>query len=259
MTEHASHSNGKDDPRSTGRDARYGGRGVSASASQSLDVASGGHRAAQPVADSGNEDIPDIVIRRLPVYVRTLKSLAGEGIHSVSSETLASMIGVTAAQIRRDLSYFGKFGKQGKGYDIVHLSGAIERILKLDRQWPMVLVGMGRLGHAIATYRGFSRSSFAIAGLFDGDPEKVGKRVNDLTIRPVADVVGVMREQGIRVGIIATPRIQAQEAANLLVEGGAEAILNYAPVILRVPDNVTVREIDPVSALQSMTYYIDHE
>lgn len=204
-------------------------------------------------------EIPDIVIRRLPIYVRTLKGLTEQGTHSVSSEELAGLIGVTAAQIRRDLSYFGKFGKQGKGYDIAYLSAAIERILKLDRQWPMVLVGMGRLGHAIASYRGFSRSSFAIEGLFDHDPEKVGERVNDLVIRPLEDVVDVMHEQGIRVGIIATPRVQAQEAADLLVRGGAEAILNYAPVILRVPDNVIVREIDPVSALQSMTYYIDND
>jgi redox-sensing transcriptional repressor len=258
MTDHASRSNGKNNLRSSGDDTRYGGS-VGASGSQSIEASPGGLRAAQPVIEAGSEDIPDIVIRRLPIYVRTLKSLTDDGIHSVSSEALASMIGVTAAQIRRDLSYFGKFGKQGKGYDIAYLSGAIEHILKLDRQWPMVLVGMGRLGHAIASYRGFSRSSFTIVGLFDSDEDKVGGRVNEFLIQPISDVVDVMRDQGIRVGIIATPRVEAQEAADLLVEGGAEAILNYAPVILRVPENVTVREIDPVSALQSMTYYIGHE
>jgi redox-sensing transcriptional repressor len=226
---------------------------------QSLESAPGALHAAHPAHEPGPDDIPDIVIRRLPIYVRTLKGLTDDGQRSVSSEELASLIGVTAAQIRRDLSYFGKFGKQGKGYDIAYLSGAIDRILKLDRQWPMVLVGMGRLGHAIASYRGFSRSSFAIEGLFDEDPAKIGEQVNDLVVQPISDVVETMRERGIRVGIIATPRVRAQEAADLLVEGGAEAILNYAPVILRVPDNVTVREIDPVSALQSMTYYIDHE
>jgi redox-sensing transcriptional repressor len=222
-------------------------------------VITNGSDELQAMYDGDQNDIPDIVIRRLPIYVRTLKGLTEQGTHSVSSEELASLIGVTAAQIRRDLSYFGKFGKQGKGYDISHLSGEIDRILKLDRQWPMVLVGMGKLGHAIANYRGFSRSSFTIAGLFDMDAEKVGERVNDLMIRPMSDVVEAMREEGIRVGIIATPRTQAQEAADLLVQGGAEAILNYAPVILRVPDHVTVREIDPVSALQSMTYYIDRD
>lgn len=225
---------------------------------QALESAPGALHAAHPGVEIGQDEIPDIVIRRLPIYVRTLKGLREDGKASVSSEELANLIGVTAAQIRRDLSYFGKFGKQGKGYDIAHLSNAIDRILKLDRQWPMVLVGMGRLGHAIASYRGFSRSSFAIEALFDEDPAKVGERVNELVVQPISEVVETMRARGIRVGIIATPRVKAQEAADLLVAGGAEAILNYAPVILRVPDNVTVREIDPVSALQSMTYYIEH-
>jgi redox-sensing transcriptional repressor len=231
----------------------------SARSTPSLESAPGALHAPHPGYDAGQEEIPDIVIRRLPIYVRTLKGLTDEGQKSVSSEQLANLIGVTAAQIRRDLSYFGKFGKQGKGYDIAHLANAIDRILKLDRQWPMVLVGMGRLGHAIASYRGFSRSSFTIAGLFDRDPEKIGEQINDLVVQPMDDVVETMREHGIRVGIIATPRTEAQAAAELLVAGGAEAILNYAPVILRVPDNVTVREIDPVSALQSMTYYIEHD
>jgi redox-sensing transcriptional repressor len=255
MTNHASPPDGKNERRSAQNALHYG----RAAASQSFESAPGTFHAAHQDMDTGQDDIPDIVIRRLPIYVRTLKGLTEEGTYSVSSEALASMIGVTAAQIRRDLSYFGKFGKQGKGYDIAYLSGAIDRILKLDRQWPMVLCGMGKLGHAIANYRGFSRSSFAIVGLFDSDPEKVGERVNDLDIRSMSEVVETMREHGIRVGIIATPRTEAQKTADLLIAGGAEAILNYAPVILRAPENVTVREIDPVSALQSMTYYIDRD
>lgn len=202
-------------------------------------------------------NIPDVVIRRLPIYVRTLLTLQERDQTSVSSEELARMIGVTAAQIRRDLSYFGKFGKQGKGYDIAYLRDTIEEILKLDRTWSMVLCGMGKLGHAIANYRGFRRSSFAIVGLFDADDAASGDEVNGIPIRPMRDLADTVREEGIRVGIIATPRKSAQETADLLVEGGVEAILNYAPVILRVPDHVTVREIDPVSALQSMTYYIN--
>lgn len=201
--------------------------------------------------------IPDVVIRRLPIYVRTLHSLLESGQNSVSSEELAGLIGVTAAQIRRDLSYFGKFGKQGKGYDIAYLCDTIEHILKLDRTWGMVVCGMGKLGHAIANYRGFVRSSFEISGLFDTDQSIVGERVNGIAIRPMSELVSAMREGGIRVGIIATPRKNAQETADLLVAGGVQAILNYAPVILKVPDNVTVREIDPVSALQSMSYYIE--
>lgn len=201
--------------------------------------------------------IPDVVIRRLPIYVRTLHLLLEKDETSVSSEELARLIGVTAAQIRRDLSYFGKFGKQGKGYDVAYLSITIERILKLDRTWGMVLCGMGKLGHAIANYRGFVRSSFEIVGLFDADDSAVGEMVNGHQIRPMADLVEAMQNDHIRVGIIATPRTHAQETADLLVAGGVQAILNYAPVILKVPDHVTVREIDPVGALQSMTYYID--
>ena len=203
-------------------------------------------------------DIPDIVIRRLPIYVRTLKSLCDRNVTSASSEQLAEMIGVTAAQIRRDLSYFGKFGKQGKGYDTEMLVGAISGILKLDRQWPVVLAGLGNLGRAIANYRGFSPSSFNIAALFDRNPAHVGQIVGDLEILPIEEIPAFMRDERIQIGIISTPKIHAQETADLLVAGGVQAILNYAPVILKVPESVTVREIDPVSALQSMTYYI-HE
>jgi redox-sensing transcriptional repressor len=202
-------------------------------------------------------DIPDIVIRRLPIYVRTLKSLCDRNVSSASSEQLAEMIGVTAAQIRRDLSYFGKFGKQGKGYDTQMLVHAISGILKLDRQWPVVLAGLGNLGRAIANYRGFSPSSFNIAALFDRNPAHIGQMVGDLEILPIDEIATVMRNEDIHIGIIATPKIHAQETADIMVAGGAQAILNYAPVILKVPEYVTVREIDPVSALQSMTYYIN--
>ena len=201
-------------------------------------------------------DIPDIVIRRLPIYVRTLRSLCEQEVASASSEQLAEMIGVTAAQIRRDLSYFGKFGKQGKGYDTRLLVEKISAILKLDRQWPVALAGLGNLGRAIANYRGFAPSSFMIAALFDRNPAHIGQHIGDLDIKPITDLATHMRDEGIRIGIIATPKIHAQETADLMVEGGVQAILNYAPVILKVPESITVREIDPVSALQSMTYYI---
>ena len=213
-------------------------------------------RAGAATLEEATAAIPDIVIRRLPIYVRTLKALADRDVASVSSEELAELIGVTAAQIRRDLSYFGKFGKQGKGYDTAFLGQAIGRILKLDRQWPVALAGMGKLGHAIANYRGFTPSSFTIVALFDRDPAKAGERVNELEIRPIEELAATIAREGIKIGIIATPKIHAQETAEMMVEGGVEAILNYAPVILKVPGHVIVREIDPVSALQSMTYYI---
>ena len=213
---------------------------------------------ANPGADPP-DPIPDIVIRRLPVYVRTLRALHERGIGSVSSDELAAHIGVTAAQIRRDLSYFGKFGKQGKGYDTGFLAGAIAAILRLDRQWEVALAGYGNLGRAIAHYRGFGPSSFTIGAIFDRNPAHLGQAVEGITILPYDRIPDVMAERGIRVGIVAVAAVAAQDIADRMIAGGARAILNYAPVVLKVPPGVTTREIDPVSALQSMTYYLDDE
>lgn len=200
--------------------------------------------------------IPDIVIRRLPIYVRTLRLLAESGTATVSSEELAAQIGVTAAQIRRDLSYFGRFGKQGKGYDVTTLVNEIERILNLDRQWDVALVGYGHLGRAIAAYRGF-RSSFRITAIFDHNPEYTGTVTPDgVQILPDSEITRVVRQMGIRMAIVAVPASAAQEVANALIEGGVTAILNYAPAVLHVPAGVWVREIDPTGAMQSMTYYL---
>ena len=207
---------------------------------------------------AGVEAIPDIVIRRLPVYVRTLRALTERGVESVSSDELADHIGVTAAQIRRDLSYFGKFGKQGKGYDTEFLAGAIAHILRLDRQWDVALVGFGNLGRAIAHYRGFS-PSFRIAAIFDLNDEHIGERVGEATVLGDDRITEVVAREGIRLGIIAVPAAAAQEVATRMVAGGVRSLLNYAPVVLRVPPTVTVREIDPVGAMQSMTYYLNDE
>jgi redox-sensing transcriptional repressor len=211
---------------------------------------------AQHARLNGHE-IPDIVIRRLPIYVRTLQRMDAAGVATVSSDELANAIGVTAAQIRRDLSYFGKFGKQGKGYEVANLVTEIQHILNLDRQWDVALVGFGHLGQAVAAYRGFEMSSFHITAIFDREPENIG-RITPAGVRimSAADITRVVRAQGIRMGIVAVPVSSAQDAANALIDGGVTAILNYAPVILRVPDNVWVREIDPTGAMQSMTYYL---
>lgn len=204
-----------------------------------------------------HHQIPDIVIRRLPIYVRTLKHIEATGTSTVSSDDLAGQIGVTAAQIRRDLSYFGKFGKQGKGYDVSTLVAEIQRILNLDRQWDVALIGFGHLGQAIAAYRGFEASSFRIAAIFDRNPERVGTVAESgVCVQAQADISRVVREMGIRMGIVAVPADAAQEVTDALIAGGVSAILNYAPVILRVPENVWIREVDPTSAMQSMTYYL---
>ena len=202
-------------------------------------------------------EIPDVVIRRLPIYVRTLQSLVEQTQSaSVSSDQLAEAIGVSGAQIRRDLSYFGRFGKQGKGYDAQRLVEEINRILRLDQTWDVALVGFGNLGRAIAQYGGFVPSTFRIACIFDRNEERIGQMVHDLTIQGDTQIAESVRELGIKIGIIAVPQASAQVVADALIEGGIEAILNYAPCHLRTPEAVTVRDVDPVGAMQSMTYYL---
>ncbi|HAX26003.1 MAG TPA: redox-sensing transcriptional repressor Rex [Thermomicrobiales bacterium] len=215
----------------------------------------------QAASDSrADRAIPDIVIRRLPIYVRTLRLIASEGIPTVSSDDLARLIGVTAAQIRRDLSYFGRFGKQGKGYNVATLVATIEHILHLDQQWDVALVGFGHLGQALAAYRGFGATTFEIVAIFDRSPAKVGQTSEDgVPVLTADEITRVVRERDIRMGIIAVPASAGQEVADALVAGGVRAILNYAPVILRVPEDVWVREIDPTGAMQSMTYYLNDD
>lgn len=213
-------------------------------------------RGQEPGAEPG---IPDIVIRRLPIYVRTLRDLQDRGIVSVSSDELADHIGVTAAQIRRDLSYFGRFGKQGKGYDAEHLAAEIARILKLDRQWDVALAGFGNLGRAIVHFQGFVPASFRIAVIFDRNADAQGTLVDGAPVLLETRMAAEIAERGIKMGIIAVPTTAAQGVAEQMVAGGVEAILNYAPVVLKVPAHVTVREVDPLAAMQSMTYYLDDE
>lgn len=207
---------------------------------------------------NSDQTIPDIVIRRLPIYVRALRQIQGDDTTTVSSDDLAERIGVTAAQIRRDLSYFGRFGKQGKGYDVASLLQQIQAILNLDTYWDVALVGYGHLGRAVAAYRGFEPSSFRISVIFDREvPVSNGSDHHGPEILPASDIVPVIRERGIQIGIVAVPAPEAQQVADLLIDGGVRAILNYAPVTIKVPDGVWVREIDPISAMQSMTYYLE--
>ncbi|MBX0328482.1 redox-sensing transcriptional repressor Rex [Oscillochloris sp. ZM17-4] len=205
------------------------------------------------------DDPPDVVIRRLPLYARSLRYLLDEGIHSVSSQELGERINVTAAQIRKDLSYFGEFGKQGIGYDVEKLLNHIERILGLTQSWPVVLVGVGYLGQAIARYDGFHSQGLQIIGLFDTDPQKVGQAVAGVEISDYAHMSEVIRGKGARLAIIAVPAADAQPVADILIDAGIRAILCYAPIILQTPEHVWVRYIDPVAVLHSMTYYLARE
>jgi redox-sensing transcriptional repressor len=206
-----------------------------------------------------HHDIPDVVVRRLPIYARTLSYLLAEGARSVSSQELGDRINVTAAQIRKDLSWFGEFGKQGIGYDVEKLLGHINRILGLTQKWPVVLVGLGYLGQAIARYEGFREKGLDVVALFDSDPGKVGTELNGLRVRGDEDMADVIAEHQAKLAIVAVPASKAQEVVDLLVSAGVRGILNYAPIIVQVPEGVWVRHIDPVSLLHSMTYYLARE
>jgi redox-sensing transcriptional repressor len=203
--------------------------------------------------------IPDVVIRRLPLYARTLAYLQQEGVQSVSSQELGARINITAAQIRKDLSYFGQLGKQGIGYNVNELLHHINRILGLNEEWNVIVVGIGHLGQAIARYSGFGEHGIHIVGLFDIDPQKVGTKLTGLPIRHVNEISTVVRKHNVRMAIVAVSADHAQEVVDQLVKAGIEAILNYTPVIVRVPNGVWVRHIDPVSLLHSMTYYLARE
>ncbi len=201
--------------------------------------------------------IPDIVIGRLPVYLRELNQIALEGDKTTtSSHDLANRLGISSAQIRKDLSHFGEFGKQGTGYHIQYLIDQLSEILHLTTEWPVALVGAGFLGHALASYRGFKRRGYRIASVFDTDPDKIGREIAGLTIQDIADMPATIEEEGVQIAILAVPASVAQETADLLAEMGIKAILSYAPVSLTVPEGVRVSYSDPVVQLQQMTYYL---
>jgi redox-sensing transcriptional repressor len=202
--------------------------------------------------------IPDIVIGRLPVYLRALGFLIAEGRQITSSQELGDRLGISSAQIRKDLSHFGEFGKQGTGYDINFLYEQLRGILKVNKMWDVVLVGAGNLGKAIADYGGFKGKGFQIQAIFDNKEDKLGKPmgVDSLSVQPISALGETIKSKGIMVGIIATPAEEAQAVARTMVEAGVKAILNYAPITLTVPSNVRVQYIDPVVGLQRMTYYL---
>jgi len=201
-------------------------------------------------------EVPDIVIGRLPIYLRALTHLLDTGQEFTSSQELGRILGIGSAQIRKDLSHFGEFGKQGTGYEISYLREQISKILNVDRDWPVALVGFGDLGQAIAHYGGFATKGFHIEIVFDSDSGKIGQQVNETQVQDVKDLDEVISKQRIKIAIIAVPAPVAQKVADKLIEAGVRAILNYAPITLTVPDYVRVQYIDPVVHLQKMSYYL---
>jgi redox-sensing transcriptional repressor len=201
-------------------------------------------------------ETPDIIVSRLPVYLRALQHMQEQGKQTTSSQELGEWVGVSAAQIRKDLSQFGGFGKQGTGYNIDFLVTSLRKILHLQQVWDVTVVGMGDMGHAVARYQGFANKGFRVVMLFDSDPQKVGTRVGDFTVRDAANMIADIREAKIQVAMLCVPASVAQAVSKQLVEAGVRAILNYAPINLLVPDGVRVQYIDPAVGLQRMTYYL---
>lgn len=201
-------------------------------------------------------NIPDIVIGRLPIYLRALNRLAQEGHDVTSSHELGKRLGISSAQIRKDLSHFGGFGKQGTGYNIAFLEEKLRQVLKVNREWEVALIGVGDLGRAVAHYRGFSERGFVITCAFDVDPQKIGQKLGDFAVQPMDEMQPTIRERGIQIAMIAVPAGTAQQVANNAIEAGVRAILNYAPINLDVPDDVRVQYIDPVIHMQRMTFYL---
>lgn len=201
--------------------------------------------------------IPDIIIGRLPVYLRALQQLSEKGIQTTSSQELGEIVGISAAQIRKDISQFGEFGKQGTGYSIPFLIERLRDILKVDRSWDVIIVGMGDMGHALARYNGFANRGFQIRMVFDNDPQKIGQKVGTFEILDTAVMAEKIKQHKIKLAMLTVPATAAQEVANQLVKAGIKAILNYAPISLNVSNGVHVQHIDPVTHLQRMTYYLD--
>ena len=201
-------------------------------------------------------EVPEVVVARLPQYVRILSRLMEDGATVVSSHQLGGLLQVTPAQIRKDLSYFGRFGKQGRGYDVVNLLERLKEILGLNVQWNVAVVGVGRLGRAILSYPGFTPDGFRLVAACDGDPGVVGEEIAGLTVLPMDQLDQVVREKRISIAIVAVPVHRTQEVVDQLVDCGVKAILNYAPITPQVHRGVKIRNIDPILSLQSMTFYL---
>ncbi|HJR19954.1 MAG TPA: redox-sensing transcriptional repressor Rex [Actinomycetota bacterium] len=199
--------------------------------------------------------IPEATVARLPLYLRSLVDMTERGTHTVSSESLAFAAGVNSAKVRKDLSYLGSYGTRGVGYDVEYLIYQISRELGLTQDWNCMIVGVGNLGHALANYKGFSARGFRVVALVDADERKIGEAVGDLAIEDFEDLERIAKERQVSIGIIATPAPAAQEAADRLAAAGVKSILNFAPAVIQVPDDVSLRKVDLSIELQILSFY----
>jgi redox-sensing transcriptional repressor len=199
--------------------------------------------------------IPEATVGRLPLYLRSLVEIAAGGQTTVSSDDLAEAAGVTAAKVRKDLSYLGSYGTRGVGYDVAYLIHQVRRELGLTQDWPIAIVGIGNLGHALANYRGFGERGFRVAALVDVDPAKVGERIGELTVRHLRELPRLVVDERVAIGIIATPAPVVQEVADAMVAAGVRSILNFAPAVVAVPPGVTLRKVDLAVELQILAFH----
>ena len=216
---------------------------------------SSGPAAAPAPRDRRRTDVPEATVGRLPLYLRALHALAERGLTTVSSEALAQATGVGSAKLRKDLSHLGSYGTRGVGYVVDELVQHISSALGLGRRWPVVLVGVGNLGQALAGYGGFDERGFRMVGLFDTDPARVGAAVGDLAVRHLDELPALVQATGASIGVIATPADAAQDVCDRLVEAGVTSVLNFAPTLLDVPAGVDVRRVDLSHELQILSFH----
>jgi redox-sensing transcriptional repressor len=202
-----------------------------------------------------DRSIPEATVGRLPRYLQALTGIAAEGTSVASSEELAAAAGVTSAKVRKDLSHLGSYGTRGLGYDVAYLIHQIRRELGLTQDWPIVIAGIGNLGHALANYRGFGARGFRVAALVDVDPAKIGERVGDLEVAHIDALPILVRKKRIAIGVIATPATAVQDVGDRLVKAGIRSILNFAPAPIVAPPGVSVRSVDHAVVLQILAYY----
>jgi redox-sensing transcriptional repressor len=200
-------------------------------------------------------EIPEATVARLPVYLRALTTLSDEGTSTCSSEDLASAAGVNSAKLRKDLSYLGSYGTRGVGYDVDYLRYQIAREIGVTQDWPVVIVGIGNLGHALANYSGFRSRGFRVVALLDADPQREGEVVAGVEVRPFDHLEQIVSEHDVAIGVIATPAPAAQDVADRMVACGVTSILNFAPSVIAVPDGVDVRKVDLSIELQILAYH----
>jgi redox-sensing transcriptional repressor len=199
--------------------------------------------------------IPAGTISRLFAYLREVKTLSGHNIRTISSFTIGERLNLSDAQVRKDLGYFGSFGVSGAGYDTNELKKALEGILNKDKKWNICIIGAGCLGSALLMYPGFKKKGLYIEAAFDSNPKKTGKKIGNITVKPIDELAGIISKEDISIAIITTPADQAQEVTDRLVKAGIQCIMNFAPVKLNAPENIKVENVDLCHALETLTYF----